>query len=221
MTTEGEGGADALRQYMISVSVREPECIRRLRLATQDHRWACMATRPEVGQFLAMLVRLTGARRVLEVGTFMGCSALWMAMALPPEGRLLTIDIHRQWNEIARQHWREAGVEGRIEARLAPALVELDRLRSEGREAPFDLAFLDADKRNYPAYLELLLGLLRPGGLLVVDNVLWGGHVLEPGEGNLDAQAIRTFNARLAEDPRVDVSMIPLGDGLTLAIRRD
>ena len=209
---------DELYAYMLSSSLREPESLARLRREAAQHPAGCMAAAPEVGQFLSLLVRLTNASRVIELGTFMGYSALWMATALPPGGRILTIDINRQWNEVARRHWREAGMEDRIEARLSPGLVELERLLGDGGAGQYDLAFLDADKRNYPAYYERLLLLLRPGGLLVADNVLWDGHVLDT---TLDPQGvgIQRFNAQLAEDPRVRVSMLPLGDGLTLAVK--
>lgn len=209
-----------LYDYLLSFSLREPECLARLRRETASHPAALMQVSPEVGQFLSFLVRLTGARRVVEAGTFMGYSALWMALALPPEGRLVTLDINRDWNEVARRHWREAGVEGRIEARLSPALVELPRLIAEGGAGRYDLAFLDADKRNYPAYYEHLLTLLRPGGLLVADNVLWGGGAADPNKGGPEAAGVREFNRRLRGDERVFLSALPAGDGLALALKK-
>ncbi len=210
---------DELYEYLLSVSVQEPDSIARLRQESAAHPCACMGVAPEVGQFLSLLVRLTGAKRVIELGTFMGSSALWMALALPPGGRILTIDINRDWSAVAHRHWREAGVADRIEARLSPGLVELEHLLAEGEAGQYDFAFLDADKRNYPAYFAQLLGLLRPGGLLVADNVLWNGDVIHPQLGEPGALAIQRFNTQLARDPRVSISMIPLGDGLTLAVK--
>jgi caffeoyl-CoA O-methyltransferase len=211
--------SDELRTYLLAMSVREPDCLARLRAESAGHPSVCMQVTPEVGQFLSLLVRLTTARRVIELGTFMGYSALWMALALPPEGRVLTIDINRDWNEVARRHWQEAGVADRIEARLSPGLVELERLLAEGGAEQYDLAFLDADKRNYPVYGEQLLALLRPGGLLVADNVLWNGRVINPRPDDREALAIQRFNEQLSRDPRLLLSMVPLGDGLMLAIK--
>jgi predicted O-methyltransferase YrrM len=210
---------DALYDYLCSVSLREPECLARLRQETIPHPSSCMQAAPEVGQFLSLLIRLTGARRVVEVGTFMGYSALWMALALPPRGRLVTLDINRPWNEVARRHWREAGVDSRIDARLSPALVELPRLLAEGGAGKYDLAFLDADKMNYPAYYEHLLALLRPGGLLVADNVLMGGDVAGSKTADRRTEAMRRFNRHLHRDDRIFLSMLPVGDGLTLVLK--
>jgi caffeoyl-CoA O-methyltransferase len=212
---------DDLYDYLLSISLREPECLARLRRETASNPMAFMQALPETGQLLSLLVRLTGARRVVEVGTFMGYSALWMALALPPRGRLVTLDINRPWNETARRYWKEAGVEGRIDARLSPALVELPRLIDEGGAGRYDLAFLDADKLNYPAYYEHLMALLRPGGLLVADNVLWGGTAADPRAKAAATSAIREFNRRLCGDDRIFLSTLPVGDGLTLALKKD
>ncbi len=169
----------------------------------------------EQGQFLALLVTLLGARRVLEIGTFTGYSALVMALALPSDGQLVTLDMNRQTTDLARQFWNRAGVSERIESRLGPALTSL-----EGLEGPFDLAFIDADKTNYDAYYERALDLLRPGGVVVVDNVLWGGQVLDPQYQDADTVAIRELNQKLHHDSRVELSMLPLADGITLAVKK-
>jgi predicted O-methyltransferase YrrM len=166
---------------------------------------------------MALLVRLTGARRILEIGTFTGYSALAMALALPPDGRIVACDVSEAWTAVARRYWRRAGVEARIELRLAPATETLDALIAEGAEASFDFAFIDADKARYLDYYERSLTLLRPGGLIAVDNTLWGGSVADPAKTDADTAAIRAFNAALHDDARVELSLVPIGDGLTLA----
>jgi len=170
----------------------------------------------EQGQFLALLVKLTGARRLLEVGTFTGYSALCMASALPEGGSLLCCDIPGDYNATALRYWREAGLAERIELRLAPALETLAQLEQQGQGGQFDLMFIDADKANYPAYLESALRLLRTGGLAIFDNTLWSGRVLEVNGQSADTRAIQALNRALKDDARVDLSLLPLGDGLTL-----
>ncbi|MCG5534606.1 class I SAM-dependent methyltransferase [Ectothiorhodospira mobilis] len=209
-----------LRAYLQSVSVREPPLYRRLREETShlpEHR---MQLAPEQGQFLALLVELLGARRILEIGTFTGYSALWMAGALPEDGRLVCCDIRREWTDIAARYWDEAGLSDRIELRLAPALDTLDTLLSEGGAGGFDLAFIDADKGNYVNYYRRCLRLVRRGGVVCLDNTLWGGRVADPDDHGPDTEALRAFNALAHEDPAVSLSLVPLGDGLTLARRR-
>jgi predicted O-methyltransferase YrrM len=169
---------------------------------------------------MALLVRLTGARRILEIGTFTGYSALAMALALPADGRIIACDVSEAWTAVARRYWQRAGVVGRIELRLAPALQTLDALIGEGGGGSFDFAFIDADKGRYLDYYERSLILLRPGGLIAVDNTLWGGSVADPAETDADTAAIRAFNAALRDDPRIDLSLVPIGDGLTLARKR-
>jgi predicted O-methyltransferase YrrM len=166
---------------------------------------------------MALLVRLTGARRIVEIGTFTGYSALAMALALPADGRLTALDVSPEWTAIARQYWQEAGVADRIELVLGPALASLDRLLAAGAAGTIDLVFIDADKESYLAYYERALTLLRTGGLLCVDNTLWYGRVVDPAETGASTEAIRRFNRALGNDERIDLSLVPIGDGLTLA----
>ncbi|MGE8146615.1 O-methyltransferase [Pseudomonas frederiksbergensis] len=206
---------DSLYQYLLDVSLRETPLLKRLRDETQTLPMARWQVAPEQGQFLALLVKLTGARRLLEVGTFTGYSALCMAAALPDDGSLICCDIPGDYNIIARRYWEEAGLAGRIDLRLAPALQTLAQL-----SGPFDLIFIDADKANYPKYLEHALRLLRVGGLAIFDNTLWSGRVLESSPESEDTRAIQTLNRALKDDERVDLSLLPVGDGLTLCRKR-
>ncbi|NWC00770.1 class I SAM-dependent methyltransferase [Pseudomonas gingeri] len=207
---------DALYGYLLDVSLRETPLLKRLRDETRALPMARWQVAPEQGQFLALLVKLTGARRLLEVGTFTGYSALCMASALPQGGSLLCCDIPGDYNATALRYWREAGLAERIEMRLAPALETLAQLEQQGLGGQFDLMFIDADKANYPAYLESALRLLRTGGLAIFDNTLWSGRVLEVNAPSADTRAIQALNRALKDDARVDLSLLPLGDGLTL-----
>jgi predicted O-methyltransferase YrrM len=207
-------------RYLLDVSLREPEVLQRLRAHTAGIPYAHMQIAPEQGQLMALLVQLSGARRVIEVGVFTGYSALAVALALPADGRLIACDINEQWTAIAREYWQAAGVAEKIELRLAPALQTLDTLLAEGQAGRFDFAFIDADKDNYIAYYERLLQLLRPGGLISVDNVLWDGKVADPANQEEDTVAIRAFNEHVCKDKRVALSLVPIGDGLTLAMKR-
>lgn len=211
---------DAIRDYALRHGVREHPELARLRAETAALAEAEMQVAPEQGALLQLLVRLTGARRVLEVGTFTGYSSLAMALALPADGRLVACDVSAEWTAVAQRHWRSAGVAERIELRLAPALETLAALLAAGEAGRFDLAFLDADKAAYPRYLEPLLALLRPGGLLLVDNVLWSGRVADPAVRDPDTEGIRALNAQLHADARVDLALVPIADGLTLARKR-
>ena len=211
---------DALYQYLLDVSLRETPLLKRLRDETQALPMARWQVAPEQGQFLALLVKLTGARRLLEVGTFTGYSALCMAAALPADGSLICCDIPGDYNAIARRYWQEAGLAGRIDLRLAPALETLGELERQVQGEQFDLVFIDADKANYPAYLEHALRLLRVGGLALFDNTLWSGRVLESSPESADTRAIQALNRALKDDARVDLSLLPLGDGLTLCRKR-
>ncbi|MGZ0786877.1 class I SAM-dependent methyltransferase [Pseudomonas saponiphila] len=211
---------DALYQYLLDVSLRETPLLRRLRDETQALPNARWQVAPEQGQFLALLIKLTAARQVLEVGTFTGYSALCMAQALPSDGSLICCDLPGDYNATARRYWQEAGLEQRIELRLAPALETLVGLELAGRHESFDLIFIDADKANYPAYLESALRLLRVGGLAVFDNTLWSGRVLEVAPASEDTRAIQALNRALKDDSRIDLSLLPLGDGLTLCRKR-
>jgi caffeoyl-CoA O-methyltransferase len=211
---------DRLYRYLLDVSLREPPALARLREETAAHPRAGMQISPEQGQFMQLLLRLTGARRVVEVGVFTGYSSLAMALALPPDGRILACDVSEEYTAVARRHWAEAGVAGRIELVLAPARETLDARLAAGEAGSYDFAFIDADKGAYLDYYERLLRLLRPGGLIAVDNTLWSGAVADPKDRAPDTVALREFNARLRDDDRVDLSLVPIGDGLTLARRR-
>lgn len=211
---------DRLYDYLCAVSLREPALLVELRAETAALQEARMQIAPEQGQFMAMLVRLLNAREILEIGTFTGYSALAMALALPPDGRIVACDVSAEWTAIASRYWREAGVAERIELRLAPATETLEALLADGHEDRFDFAFIDADKTGYRAYYEACLRLVRPGGLIAVDNTLWNGRVADDSVQDADTCAIRAFNAALHDDVRVDVSLVPIGDGLTLARRR-
>lgn len=206
---------DSLYSYLLDVSLRETPLLKRLRDETQALPTARWQVAPEQGQFLALLVKLTGARRLLEVGTFTGYSALCMAAALPDDGSLICCDIPGDYNATAVRYWQEAGLAERIDLRLAPALETLAQL-----SGPFDLIFIDADKANYPSYLEHALRLLREGGLAVFDNTLWSGRVLESNPDSADTRAIQALNRALKGDARVDLSLLPIGDGLTLCRKR-
>jgi predicted O-methyltransferase YrrM len=210
------GLSEELNDYLVEVGVREPEVLGRLREETAAMAEARMQIAVEEGAFLAMLVKLIGARRVLEVGTFTGYSSTAMAMALPPDGRIVCCDISQEFTDVARRYWAEAGVADRVELRLGPAIETLDDLLADGGAATFDLAFIDADKPNYAGYVERAIRLVRPSGLIAIDNVLWSGRVIDPTETDEDTQAIRDLNAALATDERVEIAMIPIADGVTL-----
>jgi predicted O-methyltransferase YrrM len=208
---------DVVYDYLLSVSLREPDVAKRLREETGTLKRASMQIGPEQAQFMALLVEIMGARRVLEIGTFTGYSALSMARALPDDGRLVTCDVNREWTDIARRYWAEAGLAERIELRLAPAAETLAALIGDTTKPRFDFAFIDADKESYAHYYEQCLKLVRPGGLIAIDNVLWSGKVIDADADDVSTRAIREFNRALHKDPRVAISLVPIGDGLTLA----
>jgi caffeoyl-CoA O-methyltransferase len=211
---------DPLYQYLLDVSLREPPLLRALREETSHLSQRSMQISPEQGQFMALLARLIGARRCIEVGVFTGYSSLSVALTLPADGHIVACDVSEEWTAIARRYWKQAGVDQKIELRLAPAVATLDALLAEGGEGRYDFAFIDADKSNYPEYYERVMRLLRPGGLVTVDNTLWGGAVADPRDNDRDTVALRAFNERLHRDERVDLSVTPIGDGLTLARKR-
>ena len=211
---------DRLYDYLLRKSLREPAALAALREETASHPRANMQIAPEQGQFMQMLVRLMGARRTVEVGVFTGYSSLAVALALPDDGHVLACDISEEYAAIARRHWQRAGVAHKIELVVAPALATLDARLAGGESGSYDFAFIDADKTGYHAYYERLLRLVRPGGLIAVDNTLWNGAVADPADRDADTLAIRAFNDRLLADPRIDLSLVPIGDGLTLAQRR-
>ncbi len=210
---------DELAAYIRQVTLREPEALRRLREETEEHPHASMQTSPEQGQFLHLLARLIAARSTLEVGVFMGYSSTWVALALPGGGKVVACDLSEEYTARARRTWREAGVGEKIDLRLGPAIETLDALIAEGRGGTFDLAFIDADKQNYENYYERALVLLRRGGLIAADNVLWDGRVVDPQDHDADTEAIRAFNRKLHDDQRVALSVVAMGDGLALACK--
>lgn len=211
---------DKLYRYLLDHSVRESALMRELREVTAQQEMSRMQIAPEQGQFMALLVELLGARRIIEIGTFTGYSALCIAQTLPEDGELICCDVSEEWTGIARRFWREAGVDERIRLHIAPALDTLDTLIDQGGASRFDLIFVDADKTNYVNYFERGLTLLRDGGLLMFDNTLWAGRVADPDDQDDDTRAIRELNDRLLEDNRVSISLVPIGDGLTLARKR-
>lgn len=207
---------DDLVEYVRRVGLREHPVLARLRADTAVMPNASMQIAPEQGAFMALLVRLTGARRILEIGTFTGYSSTAMALALPSDGRITCLDVSREWTDRAREAWADAGVADRVELRIGPAIESLGQLEDDS----FDMAFIDADKTGYDAYYERLLQLLRPGGLIVFDNVLWGGSVADPADRSADTEALRALNAKLATDQRIDLCMVPVGDGFSLCRKR-
>ena len=215
MSGRSIGLSEELHAYLMRVGVREPQVLANLRADTAEHPQAQMQIAPEEGALLAMLVRLVGAERILEIGTFTGYSSTAMALALPPGGRITCCDISAEFTARARQAWADAAVEDRVELRIGPAVETLAALEAEG--ASFDMAFIDADKPGYPAYYEACLRLVRPGGLICIDNVLWSGRVCDVTDTDASTETIRAVNAAIADDPRVDVVMLPVADGVTLA----
>jgi caffeoyl-CoA O-methyltransferase len=209
-----------LYDYLLAVSVREPRVLAQLREETARLPNAGMQISPEQGALMQLLVETLGARRCLEVGVFTGYSSTAVALSLPADGRLIACDVSVEFTDVARRYWRLAGVEERIDLRLGPALDTLDALLASGHAATFDFAFIDADKDNYFNYYERCLELLRPGGLLAVDNVLWGGAVVDPADDRASTRAIRALNDIIRADARVTISLVPIGDGLFLVRKR-
>src|SRR5271165_189178 len=199
-----------LADYIRDVSLREPDVLRRLREETANHPMVSMQISPEQGQFMALLVAMLNARRTLEIGVFTGYSSLAVALALPEDGRVIACDVSEEYTAIARRYWREAGVERKIDLRLRPAVQTLDDLIALGQGGGFDFAFIDADKENYANYYERCLTLIRPGGVIAVDNVLWSGKVVDPAVNDADTRAIRAFNLKLKTDDRIWLSMLPI-----------
>ena len=211
---------DSVYDYMLEHSLRESEACRLLREETAPMKMGMMQVSPEQGQFMAFLVRLTGTRRALEIGTFTGYSALCVAQALPSDGRLVCCDVSEEWTSVGQRYWQSAGVSDKIDLKIGPATETLQALREDGEEGRYDFAFIDADKKNYLVYYENVLSLLRTGGVLLIDNVLWGGSVANPGKNDDDTNAIRTLNQHLHGDDRVLLSLLPVGDGLTLVMKQ-
>jgi predicted O-methyltransferase YrrM len=207
---------DRVYDYLLSVSLKEPDLLRQLREETAAIEFSEMQIAPEQGQFMALLVKLIGARRALEIGTFTGYSSICIARALPPGGELVCCDDSAEWTAIARKYWQLTGLEERINFKLADARQSLQALIDDGQAETFDFIFIDADKQNYPLYYEQCLGLLRKGGLMAVDNTLWSGDVADPQNMEPGTRAIRRFNDMVRQDQRVEISLVPIGDGLTL-----
>lgn len=220
MPKQSIGLDNQLYNYLLSVSLREPEILLKLRQETASHPRSGMQISPEQGQFMRLLVQLIGAKKTLEVGVFTGYSSLSVALALPADGKIIAADVSEEFTAIARRYWQEAGVADKIDLRLAPALETLDHLLATGQAETFDFAFIDADKENYDGYYERSLQLVRPGGLIAIDNVLWSGQVAEEQNQDESTQAIRALNEKLHHDERITLSLVPIADGLTLAIKR-
>jgi predicted O-methyltransferase YrrM len=221
MSNQSIGLSNPLYQYLVANSVREPEILARLRAETANHPLMNMQISPEQGQLMGLLVQLTGAKKCLEVGVFTGYSSLVVALNLPDNGQIIACDVSDEFTSIARRYWQEAGVSNKINLQIAPALETLDRLISQGESGTFDFAFIDADKHNYAAYYDRCFQLVRQGGLILVDNVLWYGRVADPAM-NQDSrtQAIKQINQQIYHDDRVQISLIPIGDGLTIARKK-
>jgi predicted O-methyltransferase YrrM len=206
--------------YLLSVSLRESAILQQLREETASHKMASMQISPEQGQFMALLVKMLGAKRIIELGVFTGYSSLCMALALPADGKIIACDVSEEYTSIAKRYWQQAGVSDKIDLRLAPGLETLAALLADDEAETFDFVFIDAIKEEYKDYYEQALKLIHPGGVIGIDNVLWGGSVANPEKHDEETVAIREFNEHVHNDERVDLSMIPIGDGLTLARKR-
>ena len=220
MSRETTAMTERLLAYIREVGMREDEDLRKLREETASHPAARMQISPEQGQFMALLVELIGVKRAFEVGTFTGYSAMCVTKAMGRDGRLVALDVNEEYTSIAQEHWKAAGVHQQIELKIGPAAESLEAMVKEGEGGTFDFAFIDADKTGYMAYYEYALKLLRPGGLVAIDNVLWNGSVADPKNNDEDTVAIRKINAFIKTDNRVTMSLVPIGDGLTLARKR-
>ncbi len=220
MSTKSFALSAELAEYILKVSLRENPILNQLRIETSKHPLARMQIAPEQGQLMALLVKLMQASKILEIGVFTGYSSLCMALALPPDGNIVACDKSEEFTDIAKRYWKEAGVENKIELKIAPALQTLDEFIKAGKTEFFDMAFIDADKSNYLAYYEKCLQLVRKGGLIMVDNVLWRGDILNSETQDKNSQYIQAFNQKLAEDQNIDLVVLPIADGLTLALKK-
>lgn len=221
MSNQSIGLSDNLYRYLVANSVREPEILKQLRAETAQHPLVNMQISPEQGQLMGLLVQLIGAKKCLEVGVFTGYSSLIVALNLPKDGKLIACDVSAEFTSIASRYWQAAGVSDKIDLKIAPALDTLDRLLADGEAETFDFAFIDADKNNYAAYYDRCLQLVRQGGLILVDNVLWYGRVADPAmDDDRRTQAIKQLNQQIYHDDRVQISLIPIGDGLTIARKK-
>ena len=220
MSSSTIGLSEDLRKYLLSVSCRESKTLKGLRKETFQLKESQMQISPEQGSFLALLVKVLSAKKTLDIGVFTGYSSLVVADALPDDGVVIACDTSEEWTNIARKYWEIASVNNKIQLKLAPAIKTLDKLIENGEQGTFDFSFIDADKINYQNYLERSLVLLKPGGVVAIDNVLWGGKVLDKQDNEPATRAIRKFNEKLKDDDRVLISMVPIGDGLTLAFKK-
>ncbi len=220
MANRSLGLSDPLYAYMLDMGLREPPVLQRLRQATEMQDMSIMRSAAEQGQLMAMLIRLMGAKRVIEIGTYTGYATLWMAQALPHDGEVISCDISERWTDVARPFWVEAGVDDKIRLHIRRAIETLDMLILNGENESFDFIFIDADKESYAVYFERCLSLLRRGGLMVIDNVLWGGSVIDVDNQAASTLAIRAFNQALKSDQRVEINMLPIADGISLVMKK-
>ncbi|MBE9248582.1 class I SAM-dependent methyltransferase [Dolichospermum sp. LEGE 00240] len=219
MTKQTLGLEQSLYDYLLSVSLREADILTQLRQETAQMPRSIMQISPEQGQFMALLIKLIGAKKTLEVGVFTGYSSLVVALALPADGKIVACDVSEEYTSVARRYWQDAGVADKIDLHIAPALETLDNLLTTGETGTFDFAFIDADKGNYDNYYERCLELIRPGGLIAIDNVLWSGKVADTEIQDNQTNKIRALNRKLHEDSRITLSLVPIADGLTLAMK--
>ncbi|MBO1072280.1 MAG: methyltransferase domain-containing protein [Dolichospermum sp. DEX189] len=219
MSKQTLGLEQNLYDYLLSISLREPAILTQLRQETAEMPRSIMQIAPEQGQFMALLIKLIGAKKTLEVGVFTGYSSLVVALALPADGKIVACDVSEEYTSVARRYWQEAGVEDKIDLHIAPALETLDKLLVIGEAGTFDFAFIDADKSNYENYYEQCLELIRPGGLIAIDNVLWSGKVADTEIQDNQTNKIRALNRKLHQDSRITLSLVPIADGLTLAMK--
>ncbi|MBO1047569.1 MAG: SAM-dependent methyltransferase [Dolichospermum sp. DEX182a] len=219
MSKQTLGLEQSLYDYLLSVSLREADILTQLRQETAQMPMSQMQISPEQGQFMALLVKLIGAKKTLEVGVFTGYSSLVVALALPADGKIVACDVSEEYTSVARRYWQDAGVADKIDLHIAPALETLDKLLTAGEAGTFDFAFIDADKSNYNNYYEQCLELIRPGGLIAIDNVLWSGKVADTEIQDNQTNKIRALNRKLHEDSRITLSLVPIADGLTLAMK--
>ena len=216
MSNRTIGISDSLYEYLLKHSLREHDVLKALREETAKLDMSIMQIAPEQGQFMQLLVSMIGAKRTIEVGVFTGYSALCTALALPDNGQVIACDVNEEWTDLAKSYWKQAGMIHKIDLRLAPAIETLQSLIDDNQSDTFDFAFIDADKTSYDQYYELCLKLIRPGGIIAIDNVLWGGSVADTKDQSDDTKAIRDLNKKLVTDNRVDISMLPIADGLSL-----
>ena len=220
MSTQTLNLTPELSQYLFNTSSRESELLKQLRLETATDPMARMQISPEQGQFMGLITKLLGARNIIEIGTFTGYSSICMAQNMIEPGKIVCCDVSKEWTDIAQTYWKKAGVAHLCDLKIAPALDTLNGLLKAGLARTFDLAFIDADKENYDSYYEACLRLIRPGGLILIDNTLWSGRVCDPRVSDVDTQAIRALNLKLKNDKRISLSHLPISDGLTLCLKR-